>query len=355
VLAMVETIIQKKETDDLLSRLNNEIKVKNKKQERDVISEAFDVLNHNSYESFTKRGYEGLAESVKRLIQLQIEMDSQLRMEGSPLLNIFYTLKGKTTELITGKKRKHRTLDQLFDAQLKTITEMNQYLRSIISNSDRVRHELMDYGNSIEHALQDSTEDYKSLATNLERKASLVLETSETLKETNKGNNNYYTYNKHFKALGRELREIDHQKIKLKQNIIFYTQEEELIDKYECMVEYATYFCDEFNNNVENIVRHVKNTKQMYSHIKNMGGSLEELGKAADKTTEYVMHAVDGVGKVLTHMSKIVSDPKNQGHLPGMLSNSLDDYIIDIVNAQESRSQDIEVFSKQILNGSSIN
>jgi hypothetical protein len=247
--------------------------------------------------------YKYLETKITELTKTNNEIQEQFKIEKSIPQKIKLIIKNKLF------KTEIKTLDELIDQQLRNTNSLDSCLDLINKES---RKELKNHEKYYEHISISFETRIKSVK---ERRKNLIClaEQFKSLQteflSIKKSDSEYFSKERKLKQIERKLKEEKHLYIMNNDCIIGLGQEKNSLEITESFLRNSIHVCERVSNKINNMRRHLENTKRVYRKLRQQHKTISSLGKAIKLIVDYSSQVQATLSNDLIKINNMLTEP----------------------------------------------
>ncbi len=271
-------------------------------------------------------GFQTNSESIQyylgELVDVQRQIDRKISAEQSRSRR--FTERALSVFALQSQMR---SIDDLFEDQLRTIAHMKGALDDSLSYSSQVLNEIIDYrDNDVLPTFTGALRKHMTTENRLKAAMSLFEETTEELQETKVTDSSYMQLEIAHSNLRREMKYLDNELSQQNQTIVFKQTEKDLLTQYEDLVTFGTLVISRLNNYVGNVVTHLKKTQPMYKFFRESYADMSAVFTSFEELSRVVLTGADEMGRAIGHMAEMSRETSYDNFLPSQLGAQIVGY-----------------------------
>lgn len=345
------------EIDDILARVKetrNPVQEQNNRKfygARDQLNQILRRNNQNKMPSAASKytGYSGLVECVDRLVDIQKEMELQLREEYSFPLRFANSVREFWYSRVLGKPMHKPTIEELVTRQLDNLDDLNGNLHTIIDDSEEVYTSLRESWQNVHNARQTAIGERKRLESEVQQTYQHYKQLEAIVTNMLPEDERFAEVAIEYEGLYDRAGELEMYLAQEEQNIVFKTRDIEQIGVYKDLVRKGLKASRDIYNQLGNFADSLRKTKQVFGLVQRQAGTVEALLGAFDATTGYVAQLVKLSGETIKEMSYVAANEQRGWDFPSYVTAQLRPYVDDITTAANRVNKAMHETAVQIL------
>ena len=313
--------------DDLFERI---ARFGGTKREKKPAPEIKDILGAKG------ANFETVQECLDELVILQGQINHRITVSKSPILSAGERIFGGAMQKMSGRPPAVRTIDELFDDQVRTVKSLNQAAKGAQKYSKAVLDYIVEYKN--EKVLVEFT---KSVGQRqkAELKAAELVDLysaiDSRLSMTKVTDKSFAGLVRAYDEVKGALMRIDSEVEKHNQTIVFRDSELGVLTTYMELVQYGVHALDRLCKYVDEVAEHAQKTRGIYAFFRESEAGMHAVYSAFNELSRCVMFGARDMGDQIKMMSDMARSASGDSIVPDMLGRMMSGYKSTLIRADE--------------------